>query len=247
MGRIALGIEYDGAAVYGWQRQREVPSVQEHLEKALSTVANEPIEVQCAGRTDAGVHATGQVVHFNCDAPRSERAWTLGVNANLPNSVAVTWAKNVADDFHARFSATHRRYRYVIHNAKMRPAILSSGVTHIHRELDEKKMHLAAQALLGEQDFTSFRAALCQSKTPFRNVTNVGVYRQGRYVIIDIRANAFLHHMVRNIVGTLLEVGRGERDISWVQDVLDSKDRRKAGPTAEPQGLYFVKAFYTDL
>ena len=126
MGRIALGIEYDGAAVYGWQRQREVPSVQEHLEKALSTVANEPIEVQCAGRTDAGVHATGQVVHFNCDAPRSERAWTLGVNANLPNSVAVTWAKNVADDFHARFSATHRRYRYVIHNAKMRPAILSS-------------------------------------------------------------------------------------------------------------------------
>jgi tRNA pseudouridine38-40 synthase len=246
MGRIALGIEYDGAAVFGWQRQREVPSVQEYLEKALSTVANETIEVQCAGRTDAGVHATGQVVHFNCDAPRNERAWTLGVNANLPNSVAVTWAKAVPDEFHARFSATHRRYRYVIHNAKMRPAILNHGVTHVHRPLDETKMHEAAQALLGEQDFTSFRAALCQSNTPFRNVTNVSVYRQARYVIIDIRANAFLHHMVRNITGALVEIGAGEQSVDWIAHLLSLKDRSQSAATAKPNGLYLIDVTYPE-
>jgi tRNA pseudouridine38-40 synthase len=246
MGRIALGVEYDGAAVFGWQRQREVPSVQEYLEKALSKVANQPIQVQCAGRTDAGVHATGQVVHFDCDAPRAERAWTLGVNANLPDSVAVTWAQNVNEDFHARFSATHRRYRYIIHNSKMRPAILHHGVTHVHRPLNAEKMHEAAQALLGEQDFTSFRASLCQSKTPFRNVTNVDVYRQGRYVVIDIKANAFLHHMVRNITGSLIEIGAGEQPIEWIKQLLAQKDRSKAASTAKPNGLYLVDVTYPD-
>lgn len=246
MGRIALGIEYDGASVYGWQRQREVPSVQEHLENALSTVANQTIEVQCAGRTDAGVHATGQVVHFDCDVERPIRAWTLGVNAHLPDTIAVTWAKSVSQDFHARFSATHRRYRYIIHNAKMRPAILHQGVTHIHRDLDENKMHEAAQALLGEQDFTSFRAALCQSKSPFRNVTEVSVYRQGRYVILDITANAFLHHMVRNIAGSLVEIGAGDKPVTWIAELLLLKDRSKAASTAKPNGLYLVDVFYPD-
>ena len=246
MGRIALGIEYDGASVYGWQRQREVPSVQEHLENALSTVANQPIEVQCAGRTDAGVHATGQVVHFDCSIERPARAWTLGVNAHLPDTIAVTWVKPVTKDFHARFSATHRRYRYVIHNAKMRPAILHLGVTHVHRDLDEQKMHKAAQSLLGEQDFTSFRAALCQSKTPFRNVTKVSVYRQGRYVILDITANAFLHHMVRNIAGSLIEIGAGDKPVSWIADLLQLKDRSKAASTAKPNGLYLVDVYYPE-
>lgn len=244
MARIALGIEYDGASHFGWQRQREVPSVQEYLEKALSAVANASVEVQCAGRTDAGVHATGQVVHFDCDATRPDRAWTLGVNANLPDSVAVTWCKQVEDGFHARFSATHRRYRYVIYNAALRPAILFSGVTHVYRELNAEKMHEAAQALLGEQDFTSFRAALCQSRTPFRNVTHVSVSRQGRYVIIDIRANAFLHHMVRNIAGSLIEIGAGEKPVEWIADLLLLKDRTAAAATAKPNGLYLVDVTY---
>jgi tRNA pseudouridine38-40 synthase len=246
MGRIALGIEYDGASVFGWQRQREVPSVQEYLEKALSKVANQPIQVQCAGRTDAGVHATGQVVHFDCDVPRAERAWTLGVNANLPDSIAVTWAQDVDDNFHARFSATHRRYRYIIHNSKMRPAILNHGVTHVHKPLDAAKMHEAAQALLGEHDFTSFRASLCQSKTPFRNVTNVSVYRQGRYVVIDIKANAFLHHMVRNITGCLMDIGLHKHQPIWLKELLDLKERAKASATAKAAGLYLVDVDYPE-
>ena len=246
MARIALGIEYDGAAHYGWQRQREVPSVQGYLEAALSKVADTNIELQCAGRTDAGVHATGQVVHFDCDVDRPERAWTLGVNANLPDSVAVTWCTQVSDDFHARFSATHRRYRYIIYNARQRPAILHHGVTHVHRELDESRMHEAAQALLGEQDFTSFRAALCQSKTPFRNVTHVSVSRSGRYVIIDIRANAFLHHMVRNITGALIEIGCGHQDVDWIEALLAMKDRSKSAATAKPNGLYLIDVTYPE-
>lgn len=246
MGRIALGIEYDGAAVYGWQRQREVPSVQEHLERALSTVADTTIEVQCAGRTDAGVHATGQVVHFDCEAVRPLKAWTMGVNANLPSSVAVKWCVHVSDDFNARFSATGRRYRYVIYNHKMRPAILEQGITHIHRPLNEQLMHEAAQALLGEQDFSAFRAALCQSKTPFRNVTNVTVSRHGAFVVVDISANAFLHHMVRNIVGSLVEIGSGHQPVDWIATLLAGRDRTLSAATAKPNGLYLVKVDYPD-
>ena len=246
MTRIALGIEYDGAQHYGWQRQREVPSVQEHLEKALSTVANTPIEVQCAGRTDAGVHATGQVVHFDCDAVRPLKAWTMGVNANLPSSVAVKCCVHVSDDFNARFSATGRRYRYVIYNHKMRPAILEQGITHIHRPLNEQLMHEAAQALLGEQDFSAFRAALCQSKTPFRNVTNVTVSRHGAFVVVDISANAFLHHMVRNIVGSLVEIGSGHQPVDWIATLLAGRDRTLSAATAKPNGLYLVKVDYPD-
>ncbi|MCW8092589.1 tRNA pseudouridine(38-40) synthase TruA [Alteromonas sp. ASW11-130] len=244
MGRIALGVEYNGASQYGWQRQRDVTSVQEHVEKALSTVAACPVEVICAGRTDAGVHATGQVIHFNCDTARPMRAWTLGVNANLPDEMAVTWAKEVADDFHARFSAIYRRYRYIIYNDRLRPAILHQGLTHEHRPLDADKMHQAAQALLGENDFSSFRAALCQSKSPYRNVTHVKVMRRERFVIIDIQANAFVHHMVRNIAGSLIEVGCGSQPVGWIKDLLAVKDRSQAAATAKPNGLYLVEVGY---
>jgi tRNA pseudouridine38-40 synthase len=244
--RTALGIEYDGAAFYGWQRQHEVQSVQQHLEHALSKVANTPVQVQCAGRTDAGVHATGQVVHFDCDIERPERAWTLGVNANLPDAIAVTWAKPVVEDFHARFSATARRYRYVIFNSKQRPAILNHGVTHVHRKLDAERMHEAAQVLIGEHDFSSFRAALCQSKSPFRNLMHIRVSRYGAYIMIDIKANAFVHHMVRNITGSLIEIGAGEKGIDWMQWLLEQKDRTLAAATAKPNGLYLVDVDYPD-
>ncbi len=242
--KIALGVEYQGQNYYGWQRQEKVASVQGMLEKALSFVANEPVEVFCAGRTDSGVHATGQVVHFETDVIRPEKAWSFGVNANLPDDIAVRWAKVVDEDFHARFSATARRYRYIILNQAQRSAILEKGVTHFHLPLDEKKMHEAGQALLGEQDFTSFRASQCQSKTPWRNVQHVQVVRRGHYVIVDIQANAFLHHMVRNIVGSLLEIGCGHQNVDWIANLLKAKDRSQAAPTAKPYGLYLVKAFY---
>ncbi|MCV2885638.1 tRNA pseudouridine(38-40) synthase TruA [Aestuariibacter sp. AA17] len=244
--RIALGIEYDGAALFGWQRQREVASVQEHLEKALSTVASESIEVACAGRTDAGVHATGQVVHFDTNAQRPDKAWTMGVNANLPDSVAVRWVQTVPDTFHARFSATARRYRYVIFNHRFRPAILHSGVTHVYADLDAEKMHRAGQSLLGEHDFSSFRAALCQSKSPYRHVTHLKVERRGQYIVIDIQANAFVHHMVRNITGSLIEVGAGRKPENWIAELLAKKDRKLAAATAKPNGLYLVDVTYPE-
>ncbi|MCF1428894.1 MAG: tRNA pseudouridine(38-40) synthase TruA [Shewanella sp.] len=244
--RIALGVEYDGSGFYGWQRQQQVDSVQAQLERALSIVANEPIELQCAGRTDAGVHATGQVVHFDTQAVRKEGAWTLGVNAHLPDGIAVRWANPVDDEFHARFSAIARRYRYIIYNHNFRPGIHRHGVSHYHGEIDEKRMHMAAQALLGEQDFTSFRAVQCQSRTPFRNVHRVSVIRQGMYIIVDITANAFLHHMVRNIVGALLEIGLGNQPLDWMRTLLDLKDRTLAAATAKPHGLYLVDVSYPE-
>ncbi|MBV7298604.1 tRNA pseudouridine(38-40) synthase TruA [Enterovibrio paralichthyis] len=242
--RIALGVEYDGSKYYGWQRQREVPSVQEHLEKALSKIANQPIEVQCAGRTDAGVHGTGQVVHFDVDCSRAMRAWTMGVNTHLPDAIAVRWAKEVPDEFHARFTATARRYRYIIYNNALRPGILRHGVSHYHGELDEKLMHEAGQYLLGENDFTSFRAAQCQSNSPFRNVHHLNVTRQGRFVIIDIKANAFVHHMVRNITGSLITVGLKEQKPEWIKWLLEAKDRNLASATAKAEGLYLVEVDY---
>ncbi|GGP46447.1 MULTISPECIES: tRNA pseudouridine(38-40) synthase TruA [Shewanella] len=244
--RVALGIEYDGSGFFGWQRQADVVSVQAQLEKALSYVANESIEVFCAGRTDSGVHGTGQVVHFDTTAKRPLTAWTLGINANLPDTIAVRWAKEVDDSFHARFSATARRYRYVIYNHQLRPGILRSGVSHYHGDIDETLMHQAAQLLLGENDFTSFRAIQCQSNTPFRNVHKVTVTRQGMYVMVDIQANAFLHHMVRNIVGSLLEVGLGNKPIEWITELLALKDRNQAAATAKPNGLYLVDVTYPE-
>lgn len=243
---IALGIEYDGSRYYGWQRQSEVASVQGCLEKALSKVAAEPVSVFCAGRTDAGVHATGQVVHFHTAAVRKDAAWTMGVNTHLPPDIAVRWVKTVPENFHARFSATARRYRYVIFNHRFRPAILSKGVTHFHYPLDEKRMHEAAQSLLGENDFSSFRAAQCQSNTPWRNVHHLNVVRKGQYVIVDIQANAFVHHMVRNIVGSLIEVGAGNQPVEWMKWLLEQKDRKLAAPTAKPEGLYLVNVIYPE-
>ena len=244
--RLALGIEYDGSRYYGWQRQREVRSVQEKLEKALSQVANESVSVFCAGRTDAGVHATGQVVHFETQAARKDAAWTLGVNANLPGDIAVRWVTEVPESFHARFSATARRYRYIIYNHRLRPAVLQRGVTHFHMPLDAGRMHRAAQCLLGENDFTSFRAVQCQSRTPWRNVMHIQVERYGAWVVVDIKANAFVHHMVRNIVGSLLEVGCGNQPEAWIAELLAAKDRTLAAATAKAEGLYLVAVDYPD-
>jgi len=244
--RIALGIEYDGTRYFGWQRQKEVRSVQQELEKALSVVANHEIEVQCAGRTDAGVHGTGQVVHFDTEAIRKPVAWTMGVNANLPSDIAVRWSKEVPEQFHARFSATARRYRYIIFNSKLRPAILGSGMSHYHGDLDVEKMHVAGQYLLGENDFTSFRAVHCQSRSPWRNIMHLNVTRHGQYVVIDIKANAFVHHMVRNIAGSLIVVGKGEQSPEWIQWLLQQQDRKLAGATAKAEGLYLVDVDYPD-
>lgn len=242
--RIALGIEYDGAAFYGWQRQREVNSVQQELETALSKVANQPVELFCAGRTDAGVHATGQVVHFDTTAIRDDKAWVMGTNAQLPDAIAVRWAKQVPDDFHARFSATARRYRYIIYNHKFRPAILRAGLSHYHQKLDTELMQQAGEFLLGEQDFSSFRAIQCQSHSPFRNVHHLRISRQGDFIILDIKANAFLHHMVRNITGSLLEVGMKNRPPEWIAELLAAKDRSLAAATAKAGGLYLVDVDY---
>ncbi len=244
--RIALGIEYDGTGFFGWQRQREVNSVQQELETALAKVANSPVEVFCAGRTDAGVHATGQVVHFDTEVLRDEKAWIMGTNSQLPDQIAVRWAKPVSDDFHARFSATARRYRYVIYNHKFRPAILRSGLSHYHQQLDISLMQQAAPALLGEQDFSAFRAIQCQSNTPFRNIHHLNLSRVGDYLVLDIKANAFLHHMVRNITGSLLEIGMGRKPVEWLAELLASRNRSLAAATAKPGGLYLVEVDYPE-
>ncbi|WP_144395202.1 tRNA pseudouridine(38-40) synthase TruA [Pleionea sediminis] len=241
---VAVGVEYLGTSYSGWQRQSHSPSVQAHVEAALSKVANHPIGVYCAGRTDSGVHALGQVIHFETDVSRPEKAWVLGGNAHLPDDISIIWARQMSDDFHARYSALSRRYRYVIANQKPRPAVLTGQVTWIRNPLDESLMHEAAQALVGEQDFSSFQASSCQSPTPFRNVFQVKVFRKGPYVIIDITANAFLHHMVRNIAGSLICVGRKEQSVSWIKELLEKKDRTQAAPTAKPDGLYFIQANY---
>lgn len=244
--KIALGIEYNGSRYFGWQRQQEVTSVQACLEAALSKVANAPIGVFCAGRTDAGVHATGQVVHFVTTAVRKDAAWTMGVNRHLPSDIAVRWVKTVDDDFHARFSATARRYRYIIFNHRYRPAVLAQGVTHCHMPLDAERMEQAAQCLLGENDFTSFRAVQCQSRTPWRNVKHIKVTRHGAYIVVDIKANAFVHHMVRNIVGSLIEIGCGNQDVTWMAELLALKDRARAAATAKAEGLYLVSVDYPE-
>ncbi|AWW35061.1 tRNA pseudouridine(38-40) synthase TruA [Mannheimia varigena] len=244
--KIALGIEYDGSRYFGWQRQESVESVQQKLEQALSVVANSPVEVFCAGRTDAGVHGTGQVVHFETEVNRPLQSWCFGTNAHLPDDIAVKWAVEVSEDFHARFSATARRYRYIIYNSKLRSAILPKGLTHFHFPLDESKMHQAGQFLLGENDFSSFRAAKCQSNTPWRNIHHLNVSRQGNYVIVDIQANAFVHHMVRNIVGTLLEIGQSRQPVEWAKWVLEQRNREIAAPTAKAEGLYLVEVHYPE-
>jgi tRNA pseudouridine38-40 synthase len=238
--RIALGIEYDGTDFFGWQRLRDGNSIQTAVESALSFVADESIQVICAGRTDAGVHACCQVVHFDTGAQRSERGWTLGANSRLPSSIALRWAKPVADDFHARFGARGRRYCYRILNRAVRPALQARYVTWERRPLDAEAMHRGAQALIGEHDFSAFRTVACQARTPTRCVRDISVTRDGEQVIINIQANAFLHHMVRNIVGSLLPVGRGDEPHEWIAQLLAGRDRALAGPTAPASGLTFL-------
>ncbi|WP_213877276.1 tRNA pseudouridine(38-40) synthase TruA [Pseudomonas sp. dw_358] len=245
--RIALGVEYKGSRYRGWQRQASgVPTVQETLEKALSTVADSPVSLQCAGRTDAGVHACGQVVHFDTQAVRSMKAWVMGANINLPHDVSVTWARAMPAHFHARFKAIARRYRYVIYNDQIRPAHLGEEITWNHRPLDVTCMAEAAAHLVGTHDFSAFRAGQCQAKSPIKQIHHLQVSQHGKMIVIDIRANAFLHHMVRNIAGVLMTIGAGEREPLWAREVLDSRVRRSGGITAHPFGLYLVKVEYRD-
>ena len=242
--RVALGIEYDGTDFFGWQRLAHGPSVQAEVEAALSFVADHPVEVICAGRTDAGVHARCQVVHFDTHVMRDPRAWVLGATTRLPRAVAVLWARAMPDEFHARFSARARRYRYAILNRAIRPALDARFLAWERASLDTDAMHAAAQALVGEQDFSSFRAVSCQARHARRNLTHIEVRREGGRVIVEIEANAFLHHMVRNIVGSLLEVGRRERPVEWIAELLAARDRNVAGVTAMPQGLTFIGPRY---
>ncbi|WP_295871896.1 tRNA pseudouridine(38-40) synthase TruA [uncultured Zhongshania sp.] len=244
--RIAMAVEYQGSAYRGWQSQDKprVATVQDSLQAAISSIAATTVTVICAGRTDAGVHATHQIVHFDATVSRSLKAWVAGVNAKLPEDIAVQWAKPVSNDFHARFSATARRYRYIILNQARRSAHLAKGVTLIDQPLDADLMHQEAQVLLGEQDFSAFRAASCQSKTAMRNIHHANVSRYGRYIVLDIAGNAFLHHMVRNIAGVLIAVGSGQMPVGWTQQVLNSRDRNQGGVTAKPHGLYLVDVSY---
>lgn len=244
--RIALGIEYNGFGLYGWQAQPGRPTVQGLLQAALSNIANEPIYLHCAGRTDANVHATGQVVHFDTNAKRHIDAWIWGTNAHLPAAIVVRWAKHVDYHFHARFTAQARRYRYIIYNHPIRPAILQGRITWFYYPLEATRMHEAAQLLLGEQDFSSFRSSQCNSKSPNRYVKECKVVRQGDYVMIEIEANAFLHHMVRNIAGVLLKIGAGFKEVSWMSEVIHAKSRRAAAETAAPDGLYLTKVQYPE-
>ncbi len=245
MARIALGIEYDGTAYSGWQLQSHARSVQGELEHALSVVADHPVQLTAAGRTDAGVHALAQVAHFDTTSARPEQAWILGGTAESSSDISVLWAREVTEEFHARFSALSRSYLYRIVNRRVRPALDRVRACWVRRPLDADAMNAAAQALLGEHDFSAFRAAECQSSTPMRRVTSVTVRRdEGDRVEIAITANAFLHHMVRNIAGTLIAVGVGDRPPEWVARVLDGRDRTQAGATAPPQGLYFAGVEY---
>ena len=243
--RVALGVEYDGSAYHGWQIQgHDAKTVQQELEGALSKIAAQKIRVICAGRTDTGVHATAQVIHFDTQEPRNERAWVLGTNTQLSEHVRVRWAKFVSSDFHARFSATGRRYRYVIDNRVVRPAIMSSLLSWQCQPLDVEKMQIAAKSLVGEHDFTSYRTVHCQAKSPVKTVHGIELERRGELVIIDIHANAFLHHMVRNIVGALLLVGNGRKAVGWIAQLLQQRDRTQGADTAPADGLYLMDVEY---
>lgn len=246
MRRIALGIEYNGFGFHGWQAQHNRPTIQGTLEAALSKVANEPITLFCAGRTDANVHATGQVVHFDTHAKRHIDAWIWGTNSYLPPSIVVRWARHVDFSFHARFTARARRYRYIIYNHPVRPAILSNRVTWHYYPLDVERMREAGKYLIGEQDFSSFRSSQCNSKSPMRNITEFNIFRKGDFIYLDIQANAFLHHMVRNIVGSLGKIGSRHREPEWMQEVLQAKSRRVAAETAPADGLYLTRVDYPE-
>lgn len=244
MTRFAAGVEYDGAWFAGWQSQKGVPTVQDAVELALSRVLDEPIRVIAAGRTDTGVHALGQVIHFETNRLRPIRAFTRGANSHLGPTVTMLWAKPVPNDFHARFSALSRTYRYVILNRHTRPAVFARRVAFEYRSLDVSRMQEAAKALVGEHDFSSYRAVACQAASPIRTIHTFDIQRQGAFVILTITANGFLHHMVRNMVGVLVTIGAGEQPPIWAADILARRDRRLGGVTATPDGLYFLSVAY---
>ena len=250
MTHIVMGIQYTGTAYHGWQRQDKsvVPTVQSYLEKALNTVAPQacPIQVVCAGRTDKGVHAFGQIVHFKSTVGRDGRAWLLGTNANLPHDIGVNWIHHCDSTFHARYSALARRYCYIIYNHPVRSALWADKVTCYYRPLDINKMRQAAQHLIGKHDFSSFRAANCQAKSPNRCVHFIHITQNKPYIVVDIQANAFLHHMVRNIVGVLLEIGAKKLPADAMQTILQARDRRQACITAPASGLYLTDVLYPD-
>ena len=244
MNRIAVGVEYDGSAYAGWQAQRSLPTVQGLLEAALARVADEPIEAVCAGRTDAGVHACGQVAHFDTHAQRSLRGWVLGANTYLPPDISVAWVRPVPAHFHARYSAEARTYRYYIFNRNVRSALVAKRAAWIYRPLDHERMRAATHALIGEHDFSAFRSAECQARSPIRRLERLAVERQGDWVVIEATANAFLHHMMRNIAGLLIAIGRGEGGPERAAEVLASRDRTQNAATAPPEGLYLWSVRY---
>ncbi|MGD8784386.1 MAG: tRNA pseudouridine(38-40) synthase TruA [Thioalkalispiraceae bacterium] len=244
--RIALGIEYNGAAYCGWQYQEHSPSVQARVEEALAHVANHDVRVICAGRTDTGVHAYGQVVHFDTESQRSEHSWAFGANTKLPGDISILWAKHVDEDFHARFSATSRVYRYVLLNRRIRPGLLRDRVSWDYRPLELNRMRQGAAHLIGEHDFSSYRAVACQASSPIRTLKRLEVHQQDELFSFELEANGFLHHMVRNIVGVLMSIGAGEAEPDWAKQVLDQRDRTQGGLTAPADGLYFVGVNYPD-
>ena len=244
MTRYAIGIEYSGSAYCGWQRQQHCGSIQQHVEAAIGFVANHRVELVCAGRTDSGVHAIEQVAHFETEAMRSERAWILGSNCRLPLDIRLKWVLPVTEEFHARFSALGRAYRYIIFNSLVPSAIFHDRVSWEFHRLDHDNMNDAAQILVGEHDFSAFRAAGCQAKSSQRNIHSIEINRNGDFVFLDIKANAFLYHMVRNIAGSLIAVGKGNRDGAWFRQVFESGRRTLAEATAPATGLYFLKAYY---
>ncbi len=244
--KYALGIEYNGSPYCGWQQQKHCVSVQEHLQQAISFVADHPIQLTCAGRTDAGVHAVEQIAHFKSTAQRDSRAWVLGSNCRLPRDIRIKWVVKVDDKFHARFSAVARSYRYIILNSATPSGLFHDRCSWEFRPLDHQRMHECAQLLIGEHDFSAFRAVGCQAKSASRNVQQVNIQRHGELIYFDIRANAFLYHMVRNIAGSLMAVGKGEQSTSWFAEVLASKDRNRADITAPAAGLYLIRAYYPE-
>ncbi|HEY1992350.1 MAG TPA: tRNA pseudouridine(38-40) synthase TruA [Gammaproteobacteria bacterium] len=245
MARLAFGIEYDGTAFMGWQRQiHEGRTVQAAVEEALAKVADHAVAVTCAGRTDAGVHASGQVIHFDTEARRDLRGWLLGTNSNLPADVAATWVREMPEGFHARFKATARQYRYLILNRETRPALMRAELTWMHRPLDAVRMAAAAGHLVGKHDFSAFRSVECQAKQPVRTLKRLDVRREGERIVIDAVADGFLHHMVRNLAGVLMEVGQGKREADWARQVLEGRDRALGGVTAPANGLSLVAVEY---
>ena len=243
---LAIAIEFLGTNYHGWQRQKEVLGVQEALEKAISTVANETVEVIAAGRTDSSVHASNMIAHFVTHAYRPTNNWLRGVNSLLPDDIALRWVQPMPADFHARFAAIARRYRYITLNQTQRPAILNHQVTHIHEPLDLAAMQLAAADIVGTHDFSSYRAAACQSNQPIRNISHANIFAHGQFIVFDIQADGFLHHMVRNLMGTLYAIGRHELEPADFLNILAKKDRTIAPPTASGDGLYFINAYYPE-